>query len=160
VTLAAYESQDVPFERVVEAVQPVRVPGRHPLFQIKFVLQNTPAARLSLPGLTMQPVAAGPGAPKFDLLMTAVETRAGLLLEVEYDQACFAAREAERLAEQFEHVLARAAVSPETPISALAAQLASLDAADARHNREHYDRALRQRLAARRRAPRQTGEAS
>src|SRR4029453_18269019 len=50
-TLAAFDHQELPFERLVEELQPERAPGRTPLFQVMFVLQNAPAPARSLGGL-------------------------------------------------------------------------------------------------------------
>ncbi|WP_190012483.1 non-ribosomal peptide synthetase, partial [Streptomyces griseomycini] len=56
-----------PFEQVVEALNPVRSPARHPLFQVMLTLQNTARDALELPGLRVEPVAPGATAAKFDL---------------------------------------------------------------------------------------------
>ncbi|MFF9372913.1 condensation domain-containing protein, partial [Streptomyces misionensis] len=67
IDLAAYAHQDVPFERIVEAVNPPRSLGRHPLFQVMLSLQNTPRPVLDLPGLTVGAEPGGAGVSRFDL---------------------------------------------------------------------------------------------
>jgi non-ribosomal peptide synthetase component F len=52
--LEAYENQDLPFEKLVEMVNPKRSLVHSPLFQVMFILQNTPKRVLSLPGLTLE----------------------------------------------------------------------------------------------------------
>ncbi|MGK5549782.1 non-ribosomal peptide synthetase, partial [Streptomyces sp. URMC 127] len=75
-SLAAYANQDVPFEHLVEVLNPQRSPAYHPLFQIAFVLQNTPKAEFALPGLTVRPQFVGTGTSRFDLLFSLTEERA------------------------------------------------------------------------------------
>ncbi|MDH6108606.1 amino acid adenylation domain-containing protein/non-ribosomal peptide synthase protein (TIGR01720 family) [Kitasatospora sp. MAP12-44] len=65
--LAAYAHQDVPFERVVEAVNPARSTARHPLFQVELAFQNAARAELELPGVTVSIEPVDPGTCKFDL---------------------------------------------------------------------------------------------
>jgi len=67
VTLAAYAHQDVPFEKLVEALQPVRNLGQNPLFRVVFALQNAPMEQLSLPGLVLSPVDLETKTARFDL---------------------------------------------------------------------------------------------
>ncbi|MFI9814180.1 non-ribosomal peptide synthetase [Saccharothrix variisporea] len=65
--LDAFSHQDLPFERVVEAVAPPRAPGRHPLFQVMVSQRDVTATDLSLEGLSVRPLDAGVTGAKFDL---------------------------------------------------------------------------------------------
>ncbi len=76
--LAAYAHQDLPFEKLVEELQPERSLAHSPLFQVLFTLQNAPAAALDLPGLTLAPAEAQSGAAKLDLALVLGETPAGI----------------------------------------------------------------------------------
>ncbi|MCM3186402.1 amino acid adenylation domain-containing protein [Priestia megaterium] len=69
VNLNSYEHQDLPFERLVEILNPVRSRSRHPLFQIMLALQNTPDPKLDLPDIQTDLQINSVGASKFDLTM-------------------------------------------------------------------------------------------
>ncbi|WP_344318086.1 amino acid adenylation domain-containing protein, partial [Streptomyces javensis] len=71
---AAYAHQEVPFERVVEAVNPVRSLARHPLFQVMLTFQNLRATELSLPGVAAEPLEVATDTAKFDLAFALAET--------------------------------------------------------------------------------------
>ncbi|MBW4487625.1 MAG: amino acid adenylation domain-containing protein [Trichocoleus desertorum ATA4-8-CV12] len=66
-TLAAYAHQDVPFEKLVEELQPIRNPSYNPLFQVVFALQNAPMTQLELPGLTLNAIEFDTKNSRFDL---------------------------------------------------------------------------------------------
>src|SRR6185436_16388868 len=78
VTLGAYAHQDLPFERLVEELQPERSLSWAPLFQVMLVLQNAPAEALATPGMRLIPMDSDPGVTKFDLLLSVVERGSGL----------------------------------------------------------------------------------
>ncbi|WP_198399524.1 condensation domain-containing protein, partial [Caballeronia calidae] len=73
-TLAAYAHQDLPFEKLVEALAPARDTSRTALFQVMFVLQNAPMDALALPGLTLELLPAGEAGAKFDLTLSLAQT--------------------------------------------------------------------------------------
>ena len=75
VNLAAYDHQDVPFERLVEILNPVRSRARHPLFQIMLAFQNTPEPALTLPGIDAELRLDTVGRAKFDLTIEFRERR-------------------------------------------------------------------------------------
>jgi hypothetical protein len=86
--LAALEWQDIPFQMIVDDLKPERVPNRHPLFQVAFAFQNTPATALSLPGLTVSRVDDDQTA-RFDLEVFLNEHDGELSGSIAYDQRLF-----------------------------------------------------------------------
>src|SRR5439155_5432359 len=70
VALGAYAHQDLPFEKLVEELQPERNLSQNPLFQVMFILQNVPSSAPKLGGLTLSPLDADTDTTKFDLLMS------------------------------------------------------------------------------------------
>ncbi|TDC67424.1 non-ribosomal peptide synthetase, partial [Streptomyces hainanensis] len=71
--LAAFAHQDVPFERLVEILNPTRSLSHHPLFQVMLALQNNPEPRLRLPGLAVEIEPIDPGVARFDLTLSLTE---------------------------------------------------------------------------------------
>ncbi|MFD0904252.1 amino acid adenylation domain-containing protein, partial [Actinomadura sediminis] len=116
--LAAYAHQDVPFERLVEVLNPPRHLGRHPLFQVGLTFQNNPEARLELDGFSAELEPLDAGAARFDLLMILTERDDGLDGELEYALDLFDHRTAERLIARFERYLAALLADPDAPIGA------------------------------------------
>ncbi|MBW4459828.1 MAG: amino acid adenylation domain-containing protein [Nodosilinea sp. WJT8-NPBG4] len=78
VALGAYEHQDLPFEKLVEELDPDRDLSRNPLFQVAFALQNAPMQPLELPGLTLEPAPLESASTRFDLEVHLWEPAHGL----------------------------------------------------------------------------------
>ncbi|XEC30223.1 amino acid adenylation domain-containing protein [Streptomyces fradiae] len=123
--LDAFAHQDVPFERLVEEVNPVRALGRHPLFQTLLVLQNHEEGELRLPGLETEPEPLGLRVAKFDLNIGVTERRtaagapAGLTGSVEYAADLYDRTTITTLFERLGRLLTAAAADPEAPIGTL-----------------------------------------
>jgi amino acid adenylation domain-containing protein len=111
--VAALSHQEIPFEKVVEELQPERDLSRSPLFQVLFTLQNTPASALDLPGLTLAPLATG-GEPsaRFDLTVAVAEAPDGLFARFDYNVDLFEAATIARVADQWARVLSVTAAEP------------------------------------------------
>ena len=117
-TLEAYEHQDLPFEKLVEVVNPQRSLSYAPLFQIMLVLQNAPKQALKLPGLSLEELEFDGGSAKFDLTLEIVE-QDGLRCAIEYCTALFERDTIRRLARHFETLLGDIAKTPDRQISQL-----------------------------------------
>jgi amino acid adenylation domain-containing protein/FkbM family methyltransferase len=117
--LEAYALQDLPFEKLVEELHPVRDLSRPPIFQVMLVLQNTPLGPLALPGLTLEPLGVDSGTAKFDLLLALEEREAGLTGALEHNIALFDGTTAERLLRCFGVLLRAAAADPGRRLSSL-----------------------------------------
>ncbi|MCG6575988.1 amino acid adenylation domain-containing protein, partial [Pseudomonas sp. AF32] len=101
-TLAAHEHQDIPFEQVIEAVQPPRSLSHNPLCQVALSLDNTPGGgELSLPGLTLAPVAQAHETSQFDLMLTLGNDGGTLAGVIEYASDLFDRATVERFAQHF-----------------------------------------------------------
>ncbi|MFL5358250.1 amino acid adenylation domain-containing protein, partial [Archangium sp.] len=118
-TLGAYAHQDVPFEKLVDALQPQRSLGRTPLFQVMFILQNAPIAELALPGLALQPVPVENQTSRFDLTLTLEETKEGFRGTLDYSTDLFDATTVARLAGHLRRLLESIVADPRQRISAL-----------------------------------------
>ncbi|MCF5212363.1 non-ribosomal peptide synthetase, partial [Pseudomonas syringae] len=99
VMLAAHAHQDLPFEQVVEALQPPRSLGHSPIFQVMLALNNTPGGgELSLPELSLEPLQAPHTTAQFDLSLALVEADGGLIGSLEYASDLFERATIERMA--------------------------------------------------------------
>ena len=127
VALGAYEHQDLPFDRLVEALKPERDLSRNPLFQIMFSFQNTPAQVLELPGLSLSRVGGDKETTVFDLSLYMMETTQGLVGWLRYNTDLFPQIMISRLLEQFEIVLRQVVLQPDIRLSALEEILAETD---------------------------------
>ncbi|MGW7150946.1 amino acid adenylation domain-containing protein, partial [Streptomyces sp. NPDC054878] len=123
--LAAHAHQDVPFEHLVEVLNPVRSMAAHPLFQVMLAFQNVEEPRLRLPGLTVAPEPAAAPAARFDLCVYLDESRtdtgaeAGLAGVLEFATDLYDRATAEELVARFERVLRGVVRDPDQPVAAL-----------------------------------------
>lgn len=118
-TLDAYAHQDVPFEKLVDDLQPARSLSYHPLFQVSFALQNAPREDFELPGLITSPFAWENTTTLFDLSVIFKETEQGLIGAWEYATDLFETATIERMAAHFEVLLRALVAHPDHPISTL-----------------------------------------
>ena len=105
VCLEAYAHQDLPFEKLVDELNPDRSVSQTPLFQVLFALQNTPTHELKHAGLTFKSFDAPIDNAKFDLSLLATELPEGLRLSILYSTDLFDATTIARMVTQYERVL-------------------------------------------------------
>jgi amino acid adenylation domain-containing protein len=101
VALGAYIHQDLPFETLVEILQPERNMSHSPLFQVMFALQNTPISDLELPGVTLSQVKTERSISIFDLMLSIESSGQELVISWEYNTDLFDAHSIESLAKHF-----------------------------------------------------------
>ncbi|MEC9375343.1 MAG: amino acid adenylation domain-containing protein [Pseudomonadota bacterium] len=118
-TLDAYDNQSVPFERVVEEIQPERDISRSPLFQVMFVLQNAPLDSISFDEHTNIPLDIETNTSKFELTLTAWEHSDGLGLQFEYNTDLFQTKTIEAMARHYTTLVNEIVGSPFIPIKNL-----------------------------------------
>ena len=119
VSLAAYTHQDLPFEMLVETLQPQRDLSHTPLFQVMFVLQNTPIADLELTGLKVSPLSTENTTAKFDLTLSMENLEEGLVGVWEYNTDLFDDLTIDRINGHFVSLLECIIANQKEPISQL-----------------------------------------
>ncbi|MEU2116584.1 amino acid adenylation domain-containing protein [Streptomyces sp. NPDC016459] len=134
-TLSAYANQDVPFDRVVDALQPSRDLSTSPLFQVMFTLHNTPYSEIDLGDLRLERLHAPVGTAKFDLSLDLAEEKDGLRATLELNADLFDEETGQTLLDHFEALLGSIAAAPKRPVAELelrpAAEAAAQDALSA-----------------------------
>ncbi|MBV2151247.1 non-ribosomal peptide synthase/polyketide synthase, partial [Kitasatospora sp. SUK 42] len=144
-SLSAFAHQDVPFEQLVEVLNPSRSLSHHPLFQTILAVQNAPMGRFSLPGLDVATYAVATGTAKFDLGVSLVEQfgpdgdPAGIVGAVEYATDLFDRSTVEALVARWARLLEAVTADPEQSIGGI-----DLLDADERHRLEHGNATARE----------------
>ena len=123
--LAAYSHQDVPFERLVEVINPARSLSRHPLFQVMLAFQNNAAVELELDGVAASFEAVSTATSKFDLSLSLLETRAadgsasGIVGTLEYATDLFDRASMVALVERLIRLLEGCVAAPDAALAGL-----------------------------------------
>ncbi len=119
VALEAYEHQDIPFEKLVQEVNPARNLGQTPLFQVVFALQNVPRQTLELPGLGVTRVDVSAPTAKFDLFLAVRDGPNGLTGSMEYSSDLFDVTRITRMLGHYESLLWGIVANPNQRLSNL-----------------------------------------
>ncbi|MFJ2665237.1 amino acid adenylation domain-containing protein [Nocardia fluminea] len=116
--LRAFAHADIPFERVVDAIQPARSAGRHPLFQVALSFENLAPVAFELPGITVGALDARTAQAKFDLLLTVREQQdnGGMHAEFAYATDLFDAETVRSFGARFVRLLAAVAADPDLAV--------------------------------------------
>ncbi|NEQ84081.1 MAG: AMP-binding protein, partial [Moorea sp. SIO2I5] len=119
VALGAYAHQDIPFEKLVEELQPERDLSHTPIFQVLFQLRNLPSQVVEVQGLKFQDFQFDRGIAQFDLTLDIVDRTQGLFCVFEYNRDLFDGSTIERMAGHFQTLLSGIVANQEQRISQL-----------------------------------------
>ncbi|WP_232512587.1 non-ribosomal peptide synthetase [Rhodococcus pyridinivorans] len=120
--LEAFTHADVPFERLVEVLDPPRSQARHPLFQVMLTFQNMPVSQLELPELTVSGIDFDAQVAKFDLQVTVADVvdaagdPSGLVVEFNYATELFDPKTVAGVAERFSRILEAVTTDPRVAV--------------------------------------------
>ena len=125
VTLDAYAHQDLPFEMLVEELQPERDLSRNPLYEVMFVLQNTPTSVHEVSGLTLHTLEFDSGTAQLDIFLSMSESEEGLTGCLEYNTDIFDSITITQFINNFQTLLENIVVNPQQRLSELSLLTAS-----------------------------------
>ncbi|WP_280431852.1 amino acid adenylation domain-containing protein, partial [Nocardia brasiliensis] len=119
--LAAYENQDIPFELLVELLNPVRSAAHHPLFQVSLAFQNNTLPTFELHGTEFAPYDVSLGVARFDLFFNIADAPAGQQWSglVEYATELFDRATVETMVARLLRVLEQVTADPDRPVGRL-----------------------------------------
>lgn len=126
-TLDAYAHQDLPFEKVVDALQPERTPNSLPLFRVWFFLQPDPLPSVDLPGLQLSLLDLTSGTSRYDLKLGLWQSRNGLMGSFEYATDLFDASTIARVSTHFDTLLHQIVAQPDLTLDQLVAVIRESD---------------------------------
>ncbi len=119
VALGAYAHQDIPFDKLVEDLQPERSRSHNPIVQALFVMQNVPRQQRELPGLELSPFPVPLTRSKFDLAVFISDNGTEVVQNWVYSTELFERDTILRMASHFENLLRHAVSMPDTRLSGL-----------------------------------------
>ena len=146
VTLDAYANQDLPFEKLVEVLNPQRSLSHTPLFQVKMILQNTPLSSLELPDLKISSLDCQGKIAEYDLLLDLSDTATGINGLLKYDAGLFNNRQIAELLTNLKLILSTVTQQPELKLSELKAVLNRAAAQQQQSQQDKYQATLTQKL--------------
>ena len=114
---AAYAHQDVPFERLVEQLNPVRDSSRSPLYQVMLILQNTPTHKAALGDVQMSSFGSTLETSQMDLLLNLIEQPGGLTASMTYNTDLYHAETIQRMLAQYGRLLEAAVQNADCPVA-------------------------------------------
>jgi syringomycin synthetase protein SyrE len=117
--LEAFTHQDLPFETILDDLQPAPVAGKNPLLRVMFVLMNGEEKTWRTPDAFLEPLTLAEPPPRFDLMLRLRDTGRAITGALVYDQSLFAPDAVERIAAQYEGILSAMAAHPGLGIESL-----------------------------------------
>jgi alpha-ketoglutarate-dependent taurine dioxygenase len=127
VALNVHAHQDLPFEMIVDEVQPVRSLNQNPIFQVAFTLETASQSVSQLPGLSVEPLEVEGTTVQFDLVLHMVDTGQGLLAALQYSTDLFEDAYISRLLNHFEILLRAVVARPDITLEQLNESLAQAE---------------------------------
>ncbi|HEV3041225.1 MAG TPA: amino acid adenylation domain-containing protein [Candidatus Angelobacter sp.] len=115
--LKAYAHQDLPFDKLVEELQPERSIGRNPLFQVILAFQNVPMPSMQMAGVTLPSGSPGSAETKFDLEVYFWDSPEGITGSFVYSPELFKASTIQRMVAHFQNLLNKALAQPDLKLS-------------------------------------------
>jgi amino acid adenylation domain-containing protein len=146
VCLEAYAHQDVPFEKLVEELQPKRDPVQPPIVQVMFVLENAPLPELRLSNLMVGPVMVDSASAKFPLALLAYEAGESITCLFEYNTALFDEETISLIAKGYQMILELVTKQPAVRLSTLEEALRNRQEEHRRQEQSRYDEVVRRKL--------------